>query len=65
MMFRNCIKVLKRNRIFVIVLAAVILLVTSYLLVFPAFTLDEGTASEMGGISVTMDDAEETSVEGA
>ena len=34
-------------------------------LVFPAFTLDEGTASEMGGISVTMDDAEETSVEGA
>lgn len=60
MSLRNLIDALIRNRKTLVVLSAVVVFVTTYLLILPAATLEKGAAEEMGGIDVDQKAVEET-----
>ena len=60
MSLRNLINALIRNRKTLIALSAVVVFVTTYLLILPAATLEKGAAEEMGGIDVDQEAVEET-----
>ena len=60
MSLRNLINALIRNRKTLIALSAVVVFVTTYLLILPAATLEKGAAEEMGGIDVDQKAVEET-----
>ncbi|MBQ6582768.1 MAG: hypothetical protein IJH77_02945, partial [Mogibacterium sp.] len=45
-------EILQRNRALVRTLSAIVVFATTYLLVLPAFTLEQDTAAELGGIDV-------------
>ena len=46
------IRAIKKNRTLLLVLASLVVIVTTYMLVLPAFTLDANKAKEQGGIDV-------------
>lgn len=60
MSLRNLINALIRNRKTLIALSAVVVFVTTYLLILPAAALEKGAAEEMGGIDVDQKAVEET-----
>lgn len=60
MSLRNLIEALIRNRKTLVALSAVVVFVTTYLLILPATALEKDVAEEMGGIDVNQEVAEET-----